>query len=534
MAESILSRSWLFEILNTKNSQIDRSFTLILPPQNYSIKEKQRVSITKTFGNAFIDDYGPDNLEITIKGISGTARVFPTYTSTGTAVTGVPSLTAVTAQEAGATQGYTGRMAFFKFRDDIMRYKDRANYENKELRVYDLYDGQAYKCALLEFTLDRTNDLPFRYPFTISLFVYERLDRGVARAAPIKIWEDPYTLLDRLDNAMVWLTDAATEVREIRRSFAKINNMLVLLRGKFNTYFNDATSIVTLPLDLIGAMLQALLTLAGIIADARDTAKYLPSRIAAIAQSNAASIQSTLRLFGYTVTAEVGGTISAAVDASTREYATDTPASEAQEVLTRVDRYTYNAFTPYVVKGGDTLQSIAQDQLGDEALWPHVASVNDVEDNEDLTAGMMLVIPVTSTATSNKDDYILTEDRARDPYGADIAINTDGSLAVTDNGDLATLTGMQVILQAIDIALSTPAGALIKQSAYGLIVSVGQPGVSMAVRYLRMNIKSTLLQDPRIESVDNLIIDIKGDAIQISMDITPVGYDTTIPVVTTL
>ncbi len=80
-----LSKSWLFEVVNTKTKQIVNSFTLILPPQSYTIREKQRVSITKTFGNAFIDDYGPDNIEITIKGISGTAHVFPTYRPKGPA-----------------------------------------------------------------------------------------------------------------------------------------------------------------------------------------------------------------------------------------------------------------------------------------------------------------------------------------------------------------------------------------------------------------------------------------------------------------
>ncbi len=176
MAENALSKSWLFEVVNTETKMIDTSFTLILPPQSYTIREKHRVSITKTFGNAFIDDYGPDNLEITIKGISGTAHVFPTFRSKG-AVGSVPSnLGAIATAAAPITDLYgeiresSGEMhnaksAFYTFRDDIMRYKDAGDYDKKELRVYDLGDEQSYKCALLEFSVDRTSDKPFWYPF---------------------------------------------------------------------------------------------------------------------------------------------------------------------------------------------------------------------------------------------------------------------------------------------------------------------------------------------------------------------------------
>ena len=85
-----LSRSWLFEVVDIVSEIVEKSFTLVLPPQQYSIKEKARVSITKTFGNAFIDDYGADNIEITIKGISGTSHVFPTFDTSGKASTGQP------------------------------------------------------------------------------------------------------------------------------------------------------------------------------------------------------------------------------------------------------------------------------------------------------------------------------------------------------------------------------------------------------------------------------------------------------------
>jgi len=83
MGDNFLSKSWLFEVVDSRTEKIEASFTLVIPPSSYSIKEPHRVNITKTFGNAFIDDYGPDNPQLVIKGISGTAHAFPTFTTEG-------------------------------------------------------------------------------------------------------------------------------------------------------------------------------------------------------------------------------------------------------------------------------------------------------------------------------------------------------------------------------------------------------------------------------------------------------------------
>lgn len=132
--------------------------------------------MTKTFGNVFIDDYGPDNLQIVLKGISGTTGIFPTYRAKGPNLGSTTELAAASAAAFGAppVEGYDAKAAFYTFRDSIMRYKNNFadNFEQKELYVYDLNDQQVYKCILLDFTLDREQRRPFYYEFTISLLVY--------------------------------------------------------------------------------------------------------------------------------------------------------------------------------------------------------------------------------------------------------------------------------------------------------------------------------------------------------------------------
>jgi hypothetical protein len=219
----MLARSWLFEVVDKQTGKIQESFTLVLPPQRINIKEKQRVSVTKTFGNIFVDDYGSDNLEITISGISGTAHVFPTFRSQGIS-TGIATTYQKGATTAAITSvlGYTGRSAFYTFRDAIMRYKDSQYYDQYALRVYDLYDEQSYKCILLEFDLDRNGDKPFYYPFTISLMVEERLNSKYFMPWVVDFSGNINAAMDVISSAIAVVEDLFAMVEKVVNSIAVI------------------------------------------------------------------------------------------------------------------------------------------------------------------------------------------------------------------------------------------------------------------------------------------------------------------------
>ena len=84
--------------------------------------------------------------------------------------------------------------------------------------------------------------------------------------------------------------------------------------------------------------------------------------------------------------------------------------------------------------------------------------------------------------------------------------------------------------QAIDLRLSTTVGSMIKQTAYGLIGQPGIAGTDLALKYIRMGLKAALIQDPRIEDIQNINVLVDGDKVQANMDIYVVGYDTSLPV----
>jgi len=535
MGDNFLQKSWLFEIVDS-NSKILNSFTLIIPPNGISIKEKARVTITKTFGNAFIDDYGPDNLEITIKGISGTAHVFPTYRTSGQSQGAQefatnPSVT--TASAASGTEGYDGKGAFYTFRDEIMRYRDHDNFDQMELRVYDFADEQAYKCVLLEFDLDRSSDKPFWYPFTISLFVYARLDsKNASNSKKIDFTKNPLIALANLRAGLTMLENNPIfkAVQSLKNGVATAAAQINLLSAQFNTFLEDTTNFLETPLFLAKTVLSTLRTLSSNVHNTLNLGKIVVNDYATGVEVINAMTRETLGLYGI------------AIQQGSNQSQTKTLQQQNGydfvngEPIAQETTFTFTGVIKYTVQGADSLQSIAQDKMGDETLWPYIAELNSISGNADIYSGMELYIPISTPQTTQKDAFIITEDPNRDAYGADIRLDSDGNIVIQESGDIALVSGVDNVVQSINSRLSTPVGAMIKQTAYGFQSQVGIAGTSMAISYVRMAFVAALMQDPRIDSVENVIIGNvdESDSMGIQADITPIGYDTSLPVTSVL
>ena len=538
-----LSRSWLFEVVNTKTKQIVNSFTLILPPQSYTIREKQRVAITKTFGNAFIDDYGPDNIEITIKGISGTAHVFPTYRPKGPAGSVYDTTAAVKSDRALAAQyremnaggeGYTGKGAFYTFRNDIMRYKDGADFENMELHVFDLADEQSYKCVLLEFAVDRTKDQPFWYPFTISLFVYARLDsKAATRPKPINISADPILALDKIEENLTAIQVLYQQYQTVMSTITTAKAEMTNVRNKVNNFTTRVRNVLESPLVSVKHMFDTLVIAGGVVYDVYNSGKMLIEDYAGMKELLVNSVRNALRIYGFSI---AEGTQTSKELYVEQDAGLDIDADSVVTKAVAEDTFLYDGLSSYTVKGDETLQSIALDTLGDSDLWIYIADVNNIGGNDDISAGDQIYIPRASASDEEdtRDSFIITEDTNRDPYGADIRLDDDGNLVVAASNDVSIITGLENIMQAVDMRLATIQGSLIKQTAFGILAGAGLAGTALTMSYLRMSIRGSLLEDPRIADIKNLRISWASDIIQASMDISVIGYDESLPVTTTI
>lgn len=564
-----VSRSFLFEIINAETQVIKDSFTLVLPPTHVSISEKQRVSITKTFGNVFVDDYGPDNPEIVIRGFSGTAHAFPTFQTKGKVpsgmsfynVTGVRGqMSSVAATSAmGASLGYTHKTAFYAFRDTIMRYKGvsdnvNADYDKYILRVTDLYDEQVYDCVLLNFNVERTPERPLHYPFTINLLVYSMpIQAGNKTATPIPVGGNITDLLAAIDNAMSWFNKAFAYVQAVKNSVAIIQNTVSLMAKKFNTFITKARTIVTSPLDLTKQCIDLIGTFSTTVDSALDNYKMTREAWANAKEMIHDTYHKNLALYTQAISEGSQTQKSEAIDwdnsmsvPQDKALSVSPPQStptlymgaESATKKSAVKSYQYTGVKEYTVRTEDTLQSIALRELGDSALWPYIASANKILDNTELHTLETIYIPLKSKVTSvqkKKDSFILTEDVARNPYGVDVRIDSlTGDIILGDNNDVSVIAGLDNIQQALDLRFGTLLGSMIKQTGFGILAQAGDPGIDATIRYLRMNISMAVMSDPRIKSVSNISLNISGDTITASMDVEVIDYDQTLPVEVTL
>ena len=203
---ALVSRSWTFDLLDAATQQTEESWTLIIPPRAYKLEEGTRSKITKTFDRVFIDDFGPDNPELTISGFSGSSRAFPTWRSTG----------------ANDGREYTEQESFYEFRDRIMHYRYREDYEKKQLHVFDNSDVQSYNCFLLKFALDRSADTPHKYPYSIDLFIINRLNAKLPIASA--------AILPPTPNSGSAAIDSLRRAEETNDQLAKVLVLRILTR----------------------------------------------------------------------------------------------------------------------------------------------------------------------------------------------------------------------------------------------------------------------------------------------------------------
>jgi len=529
---SFVDKSWLFEVVDIKSGKIEASFTLILPPTAYTIKEAQRVNITKTFRNAFVDDYGPDNMMITIRGISGTAHAFPTFQTQGTSTGSAQTVSQLVNSPNGSPM-YEQRGAFYTFRDQIMRYKNsRPDYDRKELRVYDLADEQGYKCVLLDFTLDRSADQPTRYPFAINLFVYADLNSktSFAPVAIIPTTDPALAVATAYANMSATLTmlQPYRAIQAARSAVTQALNFVSLVQARLVTFAQDTSNALTSPINLSKQLLAAVDSARDAVGQAYQIGKLTVTEYAAIAELIQDTHHNALLVYGYAVT-------QGAQSSKTATIQVDTGLSIASDgTITRpgtASSFAYTGLNVYHVQGGDSLQSIALRQMGDETLWWVIVEVNNIASNNDLVVGQSLYIPVaTSAANAPKDQYIFTENPYRDPFGTDIKVDADGNLVLSESNDFALISGPENVVQAVNLLVNTLVGSMIKQSTYGILNQAGRAASPMAARYTKLSLTSALLADPRISYVNNLQVSLVADAMTISANVGLIGYPTTIPV----
>lgn len=156
-----------------------------------------------------------------------------------------------------------------------------------------------------------------------------------------------------------------------------------------------------------------------------------------------------------------------------------------------------------------------------------------------LTLGGNWTITITPGVTTYAIVYARFEPRRPTTaetraYGTDLLVvfGSDGlcDLAIGPTGDLARVSGLDNLFQAITLRSRCPIGEHPFHKTYGLSAPIGRPFTDDVGILHSFFMRRSLLSDPRIEKVRNVQLDLKGDVLLMHAEVQPIDSRASRPI----
>ncbi|ECN9265224.1 hypothetical protein ZL58_14405 [Salmonella enterica subsp. enterica serovar Typhimurium] len=170
---------------------------------------------------------------------------------------------------------------------------------------------------------------------------------------------------------------------------------------------------------------------------------------------------------------------------------------------------------------GDTLQDVANRELGDENRWVELVWLNDLiwpylTDTESeagtrvLLTGALIRVP----APAGMIDIVRNASQPGQVYERDIKM-TNRRLTLNADGDIAVVAGVKNLTQQLKHRINTPTGQLRRHPGYGCRIHElrgkinGPLANHLAAKYLKASIDS----EYRIDHTESVTATMEGDVI---------------------
>jgi hypothetical protein len=174
-----------------------------------------------------------------------------------------------------------------------------------------------------------------------------------------------------------------------------------------------------------------------------------------------------------------------------------------------------------MIKDTDTLESLANQYLGDPDEAVDIATYNSIAALSDLNPGDIIKIPITTRTPKMKRNLIFARREDRDNYGKDILLSDDGLILTSKSGDYALTRGVENLSQAILLRLRESVAKRIRLNAYGIRTNISDPTAGSA--YIISSIELTVSRDPRVSSVDNIKFSSGGDYLNVNIEYSDIN-----------
>ena len=528
------------------NGKLTDAFTFSVPPENEEFSFPQRKSETKTFGGAVVADYGNDLVQISLSGSTINQEVKLIYKS---------------------SLGYdelTGEQEIFLLRDLLKTYGQRDKLQGKEVYLYSLNGGgnvahnpKWWKIYIGQLDISRGKDKPFCYNYkfiatgepevTSKQQRDYRLENFTYGFEHIDDWENEITKLiaamnetaDQLENMGAgYMKDVSDTINKAKTELYNFNTACKRYTDIVNGYIagtgDIATDTVMLGDKVLSSALRFYPTILASVwntcISTCETFKALGEYLCNIDDIyfSSSSWQTIKEQFDDTVSnQDIADTYSSlahdGIIAANRSVAITSkslndlgfaviPGSTGKDdrVIT-----TYGYKVVSITDAETSWDQLAQDYYGDPTLSPIIATYNSQFAEKELVIGQSILIPKLNFA-ENRDlsNEVYNSPDVKDNYGKDIKIK-DGDFGVY-NGDLETIDGTENLRQALLNRYSTLVGARIRLEVYGIQAAIGD-ALNASSSLIQASVHQTTIEDPRVESVENIQFNGNGDKLAVSV-----------------
>jgi hypothetical protein len=206
------------------------------------------------------------------------------------------------------------------------------------------------------------------------------------------------------------------------------------------------------------------------------------------------------------------------------------------------------ATAPAEVGNQDTIFSLAQRLLGDQARWKELTLLNDlkapyVDPTGDginvLRPGDTILFPADTLSLPSGVETDTTEaDSIVKRLGRDIKLVAyeaaggvvDMDMEVNSRGDLALIEGVPNMAQAVQIKFSTEQGTLPTHPRFGVALPIGSKAQVRSLVSFHMNLRASLLADSRISNINRLKFTLNGNVVNIHTELQIASADQSVAI----
>ena len=541
----------------------------MLAPEEYTMKEGYKVTITKTVGSSWVDDFGND-----IKTIKLSGSLYSYYF--GNVPSSIGEISPI---------GISGLDEFFKLRYITSRFRDpnsqlnnsnllsvfpeidvlmsvvnniKPTYDNIGIVYHDYDDNNHYEVIFTDSTWTRSKSDPYTINYSLELKTVGEYTNLYSLG--VSLVRKKETLMGILTSTRDDINDTINDINSITTFPSQTQNDIKQLLNIANTAYNniqnflsgqidDSTKLISSAQDLLNQLssTQANMTM-DLLSSKTDNITIVINNyetenpnyliedsngiqlLADIAKLNI-SLSTLTSLDNYTSNILKSSNIADDKELDSDEF-------EKNIVGNNVTTPNQNTFVVkdilyYQIQQQDTLSKIALKFYGDYTKYNLISTINNVRTEDflnDALLGQNIMIPLqtiinTKLLTNNlvyskKLDVSTPNERKLQILGSDISLDQDREIIADGSGDLPMDYGEDCFVDNIIDRVLFPVGTLLPlHSDWGININLGDIPSSAALSKLIDNITKQVSADPRTQYayVDKKNISMVADTIQINL-----------------